>query len=243
MEPDSSYGQLIRLPKPRAARAEPRGESFALRDRSLTDVLLARPFDPSATAFVLSAIPAATGPVLWVRDRPSERENGRLYAPGLRAFGLDRPILHVTANNPRDVLWTMEEGAACAGLSAVIGEIHGAPSVLDFTATKRLALRAEASGVPLWLIRSGDPGTLSAARERWRIGALPSDIHPFEPRAPGGPRWDADLFRARNRPPGRWVAVYEPGAPRRADRLRLVSRSGDGSLAPGQQPVSDAAGA
>ena len=48
----------------------------------------------------------------------------------------------------------MEQGAGCAGLSAVVGEIHGAPAVLDFTATKRLALRAEASGVPVWPIRS-----------------------------------------------------------------------------------------
>jgi protein ImuA len=167
----------------------------------------------------------------------SMRENGRIYSPGTQAFGLIQPILHVSVSHPRDVLWAMEEGATCAGLSAVVGEIHGGPAVLDFTATKRLALRSETSGVPVWLLRSGDPGGLSAARERWRIGSLPSDAHPHDPQAPGAPRWDADLFRARGRPPGQWVAAYE-----RKDGLHLVSRPRDGTVAAGEPPSQDVAG-
>ena len=114
-------------------------------------------------------------------------------------MGIKAPVLRVEVSHPRDVLWAMEEGAACAGLSAVVGEIHGAPEVLSFTATKRLALRSEASGVPLWLIRSGDHGALSAARERWRVSSLPSDMHPWNSAAPGQPVWEAELFRARGR--------------------------------------------
>ena len=78
---------------------------------------------------------------------------------------------------------------AAAGLGAVVGEISGNPAALDFTASKRLTLRAEASGVPLWLIRSHDAQGLSAARERWRVGASPSMRHPHDPGAPGAPRW------------------------------------------------------
>ncbi len=220
---------------------------------ALQEAQSCRPLDGAATAFVLAALPEGGGPILWVQDRLSRREGGRLYLPG-GAAGPRADILRIEVSHPRDVLWAMEEGAACAGLGAVVGEIHGDPAVLSFTATKRLALRAEASGVPVWLIRGGAGGGLSAARERWRLTAMPSAPHPFDPQAPGAPIWDAELFRARGRPPGRWEARHEPhdgahaherreeragsaarvGRAARAgppDRLRLAAASGDRALA------------
>lgn len=240
MSPDSSYGQVTRLSRraPPPARREAPGTDTAV----LRDALSAGPLDISATGFVLARLGAADRPILWVQDRLSRQENGGLYGIGLAQLGLRVPVLQVHANHPRDVLWTMEQGAECAALSAVVGEIHGAPAVLDFTATKRLALRAERSDVPVWLIRSGDPGTLSAARERWRIGALPSGPNPHDARAPGSPRWTAELFRARGHPPGTWVAEYDPRATRTADRLGLVPASGDAALAEEGQRRADAAG-
>lgn len=236
MASDSSYGRVISLPKPNGHDAS-RPAVLPPDVRVLTDLLPAKPFDPAAMGFLLSLLATSQAPLLWVQDRMSARENGRIYTPGTQAFGLTQPILHVAVSHPRDVLWAMEEGAACAGLSAVVGEIHGGPAILDFTATKRLALRSETSGVPVWLIRSGDPGGLSAARERWRIGSLPSDAHAFDPQAPGMPRWDADLFRARGRAPGQWVASYD-----RKDGIRLVPRAGDGTLAAGEPADQDVAG-
>jgi len=234
MTTDSASSRVISLPKPSGQRAK-RTPVLPPDTRVLTDVLPAKPFDPAGTAFALSLLPSSRAPVLWVQDRLSARENGRLYTPGAGAFGLTQPILHVAVSHPRDVLWAMEEGAACAGLSAVVGEIHGGPAVLDFTATKRLALRSEASGVPVWIIRSGDTGGLSAARERWRVSSLPSAIHTQNAQAPGTPRWDVDLFRARARPPAKWVAQYD-----RKDHLRLVPRTGDGTVAPSESPIQDA---
>ncbi len=235
MENDSSYGQVLHLP--RRTPSGPRIKADQAGCPALTDIFPLHPFDPSATGFLLSLLPETTRPALWIQDRASRQENGQIYGPSLPAFGMDRPVLQVHVSHPRDVLWAMEEGAACAGLSAVIGEIHGAPAVLDFTATKRLAMRADASGVPVFLIRSGDPGGLSAARERWRVGALPSQPDPLDVQAPGKPHWDADLFRARTRRPGRWRAQYDPDAKRAADRLRLVSRTDDRALEAGDQPI------
>lgn len=232
---DSISSQVIHLPRQASLSsvAPPQPGQSALQE-----ALCAHPADPSATGFVLASLRDAKRPVLWVQDRGSLRENGRLSITGAQRLFGGNPVLCVHVNHPRDVLWTMEEGAACAGLAAVVGEIYGAPAVLDFTATKRLALRAQKSGVPVWLIRSGDPGGLSAARERWRLGALPSSAHPYDPRAPGAPLWDADLFRASGRAPGRWVAQYENGA---QNRLRLVSRSGDGSVAGDNATLQNAA--
>ena len=213
--------------------------------RDLHEAFSERPLDAAATGFVLAALPWDGAPILWVQDRLSRREGGRPYLPGAGKPVPAAPILRVEVSHPRDVLWAMEEGAACAGLGAVVGEIHGDPAVLDFTATKRLALRAEASGVPVWLIRAGGAAGLSAARERWRIGASPSAPHPHDPHAPGAPAWEAELFRAAGRPPGRWEARHEPGLGNggQADRLRLVPPSRDRALAPDRGSGARAAGA
>lgn len=239
MPTDSPLGQVISLSSKRLVTDVPAPNSG---DAVLRDVLTNAPFDAAVTGFVLACLPDTAAPVLWVSDRMSRRENGRLYGAALRKFGFKGRVLRVEVSHPRDVLWAMEEGAACAGLAAVVGEIHGAPEVLSFTATKRLALRAETSKVPIWLIRSGDPGTLSSARERWRVSSAPSRQHPNDPQAPGVALWETELFRARGRAPGLWVAEYDPKARTVADRLRLFPRSGDGSVASDHSPAQDAAG-
>lgn len=222
---DSSGAQLVKLDTARGKADVP---DLGTPQPVLKDALSARPFDAAVTAFVLACLPRSKQPVLWVQDRASRLENGRVYGPALKGVTL----LRVEVSHARDVLWAMEEGAACAGLSAVVGEVHGAPPVLDFTATKRLAMRAEASGVPVWLIRSGEVEGLSAARERWCIGSLPSEAHPHNAAAPGAPIWEAELFRARGRSPGIW-AVSNDGYGRGRtgeNNLRFLSRSGDGPL-------------
>lgn len=239
MPTDSPFGQVISLSSKRLVTDIPAPNAG---DAVLRDVLAGGPFDAAVTGFVLACLPDTSAPVLWVSDRMSRRENGRLYGAALRRFGFKGPVLRVEVSHPRDVLWAMEEGAACAGLTAVVGEIHGAPEVLSFTATKRLALRAETSKVPIWLIRSGDPGALSAARERWRVSSVPSQIHPHNTQAPGVALWEAELFRARGRAPGVWVAEYDPKGHTTADRLRLLSRFCDGSVAADHGATADTAG-
>lgn len=211
-----AQGQLVDL---RAKLAVSAVDGPAVGQPVLRDVFAGQPFDGAPTGFVLACLPRSKLPVLWVSDRASRQENGRLYAAAVPGV----VFLRVEVSHPRDVLWTMEEAAACAGLSAVVGEVHGAPPVLDFTATKRLALRAEASGVPVWLIRSGQAEGLSAARERWRVASASSQLHADNPRAPGAPLWQAELFRARGRAPGAWVAAYDPRAREAGDRLRFMA--------------------
>jgi protein ImuA len=147
-------------------------------------------------------------------------ESGRVHPPGLRTHDL----IHVEARDARDALWAMEEGIRCAALSAVIGEIWGDPRALDFTATRRLAVAAERSGVAAFLIRLGGHANLSGARMRWRIASAPSLPNQLDPRAPGLPAWDAELFRARGHPPGRWTIAHE------GDRFHLVAEPGDRAL-------------
>ena len=173
----------------------------------LSEVFAETPMDGAVTGFVLAQLGPGGKPVLWVQDRMSRLEAGRPCLAGMRP-GV--AVLKVDAPSARDSLWTAEQGLGWASLGGVIAEIWGDPPAVDFTATKRLALRSEAHGVPCWLLRRFTQPNLSAARERWRVGPLPSDRHAFDLRAPGLPRWRVELFRSRLRPPGVWTASYDP---------------------------------
>jgi len=186
---------------------------------SLSELFAGHPRDAGWAGFLLPQVDRRR-PILWVQDRMAILESGRIYPPGL---GL-ADLIHVEARDARSALWAMEEGLRCASLSAVIGELWGDPASLDFTATRRLAVAAERSGVACWLVRLGGTANLSGARMRWRIASRPSLLNPFDARAPGPPAWDADLFRSRASAPGRWLLADE------ADAFHLVAGPGDRAL-------------
>src|SRR3954452_15272313 len=186
---------------------------------TLSELFAAQPRDGGWAGFLLAQLDRHK-PLLWIQDRMAILESGRVHPPGLPSQNL----IHVQARDARDALWAMEEGVRCSGLSCVIGELWGDPRVLDFTATRRLAVASERSGVPCWLVRLGGTANLSGARMRWRIASAPSLLNPLDPRAPGAPAWDAELFRARNSPPGQWIVGHE------ADRFHLVAEPGDRTL-------------
>jgi protein ImuA len=186
---------------------------------TLSELFAAHPRDGGWAGFLLAQLETGK-PLLWVQDRMAILESGRIHPPGLPS----KEIIHVEARDARDALWAMEEGVRCAALSAVIGEIWGDPKVLDFTATRRLAVASEQTGVGCWLVRLGGIANLSGARMRWRIASAPSLINQLDTRAPGSPAWDADLFRARAMPPGRWSIAHEAGL------FHLASTPGDRTL-------------
>ena len=186
---------------------------------TLSELFAAHPRDGGWAGFLLAQLDT-TKPLLWVQDRMAIIESGRVYPPTLPT----RNLIHVEARDARDALWAMEEGLRCAALSCVICEIWGDPKVLDFTATRRLAVAAERSGVAAFLIRLGGHANLSGARMRWRIGSAPSLLNHLDPKAPGLPAWDAELFRACGLPPGRWTIADDAGA------FHLVAAPGDRAL-------------
>jgi protein ImuA len=186
---------------------------------TLSELFAAHPRDGGWAGFLLAQLDAEK-PLLWVQERMAILESGRVHPPGLAS----RNLIHVEARDARDALWAMEEGVRCSSLSAVIGEIWGDPKALDFTATRRLAVASEKSGTPCWLVRLGGTANLSGARMRWRLASAPSMFNPLDARAPGLPTWDAELFRARGMPPGRWSLAHE------ADRFHLVTAPGRRAL-------------
>ncbi len=179
-----------------------------LASATLVEIFVS-PHDAGAVGLALAHL-KPEGRVLWVQDRMTQLETGLPAAPAFSRFGnVGNRLVLTSAKTARDTLWSIEEGLRCGALGGIIGEIWGAPSSLDFTATKRLALRAERQKVPVFLIRLAGTPALSAARERWQIASLPSAPHRYDPDAPGAPRWRAELFRSRGRRPGTWEVEYD----------------------------------
>lgn len=154
--------------------------------------------DAAATIFLAGMLARLDGPVLWcLRHRD-------LFAPALHLAGLhpDRTI-YVEAGSDANVLLAMEECLRHAGIAAVVGEIGKCST----TATKRLQLAAEGSGVAAFLFRraakTDAQGDGSAAVTRWRILSAPSER--LDIPSLGSPRWTVHLDRVRGGRPGRWL--------------------------------------
>jgi hypothetical protein len=100
--------------------------------------------DACATIFLAGILARMEGPILWcLRWRD-------LFAPALHLAGLhpDR-VIHVEAGNDANLLLAMEECLRHAGLAGVVGEV----AKYSTTASKRLQLAAEGSGVPAFVFR------------------------------------------------------------------------------------------
>lgn len=203
------------------------GEIFAPADEASGAAL--------AMALALDAAMPGEGRCwLWVQDKVALRRGGRPYQLGLPP-ALRHRLIHVAAQTPEDALFALEEGLRCRDLAFVVGEIAGNPKALSFTAARRLSLAVEKHGTPLWLIRLDAARDLSSARQRWEAKAASSLPPRWNGAAPGAPAWQAELFRARAHPPGKWT--LSDGANRLFAQpphpLDLVDGAGDRPLAAG----------
>lgn len=143
-------------------------------------------------------------PLLWLRSEMAQQKTGRLHATGLGELGLD-PALVLLALAPDEpaLLHAAAEAARCAGLGALVVECWGPMRGLDLTASRRLMLAAEASGVTVLVLRIAGQPSASVADTRWRVAAAPSTA--LEADAPGAPMFDLELMRRRAGPPaGPW---------------------------------------
>jgi len=154
--------------------------------------------DAAATVFLAGILARTEGTVFWCmhwRD---------LFAPALGLAGLhpDR-VVFVEAGSDTNVLTAMEECLRHTGLGGIVGELRK----MTLTASRRLQLAAEQSGVPAFVFRrASSPEAVSegsAALTRWRVRAAPSEDLVIP--SLGRPRWSLDLERARGGEPQHWI--------------------------------------
>jgi protein ImuA len=147
-----------------------------------------------ARALLSSARPA----LIVLQLAPQAQEIGVPYGAGLVHLGFDpAAIVLGRIENVPDLLWAIEEAVCCRAVAAVIVDVAGHPKALDFTASRRLSLRAAASGTSIFFLRYGRDREASAAQLRWGLEPLLSIETPFDARAPAGPRFFATLEKGR----------------------------------------------
>ena len=154
------------------------------------------------------AIPL-TAPLLWLRQDEAETRGGRLHAAGLAEIGIDPArLVLVSVADPVTLLRAAADVVRCAQVGAAVIELWGRPRALDLTASRRLAVAAEETGVTVLILRGGAEPAPSAAQTRWRIAAAPSLALAAD--APGHPAFDISLLRQRGRPDGgQWRVEWD----------------------------------
>lgn len=178
---------------------------------------------------------AGAQPLIWLRIA-GDKAGKCPHAPGLAQLSIDpNAVLLMELPDIEGLLVAAGESVHHSGVGAVVLEVHGRAPQLDLTASRRLALAAERSGVTVLIVRNGAMPIPSAAHSRWEVASAPSA--PLPTNAPGHPVFDLRLLRQRqgrdglhvqlewNREQAAFHAPLSGGAPdlpagRTADRRR-----------------------
>ena len=183
---------------------------------------------PSAAGFTAMMALRAVGeePILWFRTEMAEQRGGRLHGPGLAELGGDpNALILAIAPDTKALLRCAADAARCPGLKALVIEYPGKCPLLDLTASRRLALAVEQTGVALFILRLEAEPVPSAADTRWAVSAAPSRA--LEANTPGSPAFEIELLRRRSGPAGmRWQLEWD------RDRLAFIEPALPGAVVP-----------
>jgi protein ImuA len=182
-----------------------------LQTGTLNDIVAADPRDAAAASAFACALAIrfgsarARGAFVWIVEDIGAREEGLLYAPGLRLHGVDPArLILVRTLHVRDTLWVMEEALKCRGVSAVLAETWAKARDYSLTVSRRLALAARAgrtAGLLRHAAASGEADAItSAAATRFEIAArrsLPRPAAGRGPPLPGAAAWGVRVVRMR----------------------------------------------
>lgn len=136
-----------------------------------------------------------------------------LFPPALLGFNIQPDkVIFIDLLYDKDVLWAMEEALKCGGLGAVVGEMRE----ISFTASRRLQLAIEQSGITGFVLRQKPRNVHPIASvSRWEIRSLPSILEPGLPGI-GHACFAVQLLKVRHGQPASWALEWCEGAFREA---------------------------
>ena len=147
-------------------------------------------------------------PLFWIRTDYAAMEYGALSATGFLELGGDpEKLFLLRAPNTEDALSAAADILACPHLGVVVLELEGRAQALDLSASRRLGLIAEESGVTLFILREGADARPSAATARWQVRSLNARADDDDW---GAPRYLASLTRHRLGGLGEWIMEWNP---------------------------------
>lgn len=149
-----------------------------------------------ALAQLRGLLTASRMAVVYLQLADEAQKLGLPYGPGLAHFGLDPDaMILVRPANMGELLWAAEEAIACRAVAGVVADITGHQKLLNFTASRRLSLRAAEAGSSVFVLRYGTQRQSSAAQLRWHLLPTRSGRKQYDDRAPGPARWQVRLER------------------------------------------------
>jgi protein ImuA len=160
----------------------------------------------SAIAFssILSArIAGEQGNIVYIAPDRS------LHPLGLLPYGMKlEQLLLLSVRRPQDIAWAVMEALRCPQVSAVMTVLDA----VDLTASRRLQLAAESSGVTGFLLGGTSSAPIAAPITRWKVSSNSGK--------PGQrfdePSWTLDLLYCRGGRPMTWPIEW------RKQRLKTV---------------------
>jgi protein ImuA len=172
----------------------------------------------SAAGFAAMVAHRLGGGIVWLRQREAEQRGGALHAHGLAAIGIDpRTLILALPPDPKALLRAAAEVVRCPEVGVAVIELWRSSNTLDLTASRRLALAAESSGVTALVLRIDAEAAPSAAQTRWSVRAATSTA--LEAGAPGHPSLEISLLRQRGRPAvGCWQVEWNRDRAKFSDR-------------------------
>lgn len=186
---------------------------------ALYECLPASPGDfPATLGFGLGLLSrilhARPGPVLWALPAWQTRDHGALYPQGLASFGIDPAlVVHVTAAKAETVLWALDEALQTRAVAAAVALLPATGRAYDFTASRRLAMRAACHGTTALILAARPQFSMATACEmRWSVAAAPSAAirRPGQAMAGlGAPRWHIRVTKSRRGAAGQWHVEWD----------------------------------
>lgn len=148
-------------------------------------------------------------PVAWIEGPATAFEMGKLFPDGLMFFGFDASrLIHIRPMHFNDCLWAAGEAARTGGLAAVVLHVKGNPNMFDLSVSRKLMLRAQTSGTPLFILRQAGEEEASSAATRWHIRPAPSLPDENYQKGLGHMRLILTLEKNRNGQTGQWPIAW-----------------------------------
>jgi protein ImuA len=170
--------------------------------------------------------------LLFIADPHVVRETGLVYAPGLIGFGLQpAELVHALPRRIEEALWLAEAALTSRAFSSIVLEVFGNPKKFGLTESRRLSLKARATGGRLSVLRQAGEEEASSAALRLSVQTAPAAARSLTDGTLLGGSIGFPAFRIlaeKSRFPGRTELILEWNPDDR--RLRPIADTGSSGI-------------